>query len=93
MCLRCPFYGFRWPDRSTTLRYVGGIECGLDFDRHSSCVMKMEGRSVSHFSCPVVRAKWNFLQAGKHLMHFDFGNNRSESLAEWEQSRKQELSL
>lgn len=91
MCLRCPFYGFRWPDHSTTLRYVGGNECGLDIDRHSPCGMEAEGRNVNYFACPVVRAKWSFLQVGKRLINLDSGYSRSESLAEWEQKSKEKI--
>ena len=53
--------------------------------------MEAEGRTVNYFVCPVVRAKWNFLQVGKHLINLDSGYGRSESLAEWEQKSKDKI--
>jgi hypothetical protein len=51
--IRCPFYGFRWPERNPVLRYVGGNECGLDLGRHEACAMEVEKRQVDFFACPV----------------------------------------
>ena len=93
MCLRCPFYGFRWPERSTTLRYVGGNECGLDIGHYVPCMMETEGRTVNYFVCPVVHGEWNFLQVGKHLISFDSGRGQSEFLAEWERKRKEKENI
>lgn len=53
--------------------------------------MEAEGRNVNYFACPVVRAKWSFLQVGKRLINLDSGYSRSESLAEWEQKSKEKI--
>jgi len=50
---RCPFYGFRCPDKTTGLTEVGGKECGLELDAHGSCLMEMTGKIVDYVSCPV----------------------------------------
>lgn len=58
MGARCPFYGFRWPDRTTQLNHVGGNECGLDLDVNGPCKMEQEGRTVCMDYCDVAgRAK------------------------------------
>jgi hypothetical protein len=53
MSVRCPFYGFRWPEKSCELVPTGGNECGLDLDANGSCKMEQEGRTVSYDYCPV----------------------------------------
>jgi len=80
--LGCPFFGFRWPERTPTLRYVGGDECGLDLDRNSPCLMKAEGVPVNYFVCPVALRRKSFLDAAAQLITFDSGQQR-ETLEEW----------
>lgn len=41
MTSRCPFYGYRWPDRQMSLVQVNGNECGLDFDLNGPCKMEI----------------------------------------------------
>jgi hypothetical protein len=39
----CPFYGFRWPERTTHLFLVSGNECALDFTENGPCRMESQG--------------------------------------------------
>lgn len=48
---RCPFYGFRWPERQTRLYQVGGNECGLDIHENGPCQMEVTGREVNFHIC------------------------------------------
>ena len=65
---QCPFYGFRWPERSLQLFQVGGNECGLEWDRQAPCLMEMEGQTVNYYRCPLVlRMKTQFLVARRRI--------------------------
>jgi hypothetical protein len=66
MGARCPFYGFRWPDRTARLIQVGGNECGLDFDASGPCRMEQEGRTVCMHYCDVATRAKPFIDV---LMH------------------------
>jgi hypothetical protein len=48
---RCPFYGYRWPDRTVELTEVGGNECGLDLDENGACRMELENLPVDYGHC------------------------------------------
>src|SRR5215471_7142279 len=50
---RCPFYGFRWPDKTSDLHQDGGNECGLDVECNGPCAMEMDGRTVNYDYCEV----------------------------------------
>ena len=69
----CPFYGFRWPDHSSTLRQAGGNECGLDIQQNGPCRMEFTCRPVNYFTCPVVQGRRVLLEAAGHLIEFDSG--------------------
>ena len=79
----CPFYGFRWPERSPTLQYVGGNECGLDIDVNGACLMELQSLRVYYFACPLVAYRWNMLQGSSHLIAFDDGWGNRKTLHEW----------
>ena len=79
----CPFHGFHWPDRSETLRHVGGDECGLDLDDHGPCVLERDGLPIEYRACPVVESRGNFLGAAKHLIKFELSTGQRASLADW----------
>jgi hypothetical protein len=79
----CPFYGFRWPERSSNLRQTDGNECGLDFDqcdlpdgdrRPRSRLLSMSSRRVCRIG----------LEAGKNVITFHAGGRPPVTLAEWE---------
>lgn len=61
MGARCPFYGFRWPDRTTRLVHVGGDECALDLDENGPCKMQMAGRTVSMHYCEIAEKARPFI--------------------------------
>jgi hypothetical protein len=50
---RCPFYGFRWPERSRSLSDTGDNECALDFERNGPCIMEAQGKEPDLDACPV----------------------------------------
>jgi hypothetical protein len=67
---RCPFYGFRWPARSSNLLEVGTAECALDLDGHGPCRMETEQRLVDFERC-ARRSEWkNLIDAGKKYIRF-----------------------
>ncbi len=67
---RCPFYGFHWPARSSSLLEMGTAECGLDLDGHGVCQMETEQRLVDFETC-VRRSEWkNLIDAGKKYIRF-----------------------
>jgi hypothetical protein len=80
--IRCPFYGFRWPERNPVLRYVGGNECGLDLGRHEACAMEVEKRQVDFFACPVAVEQRHMLYPAQHLIGFE-RDGRAQRLGEW----------
>jgi hypothetical protein len=80
----CPFYGFRWPERSSNLRQTDGNECGLDFDRNATCRMEIEGSVIDYYQCPVVASARVALHAGKDVITFHTGDKLALTLAEWE---------
>jgi hypothetical protein len=70
VAVRCPFYGFRWPDNTRDLIQVGGNECGLDVQRNRPCKMEQEGRTVNFDYCDVP-VKWKpLLDAFRHQIRF-----------------------
>jgi len=84
MAKRCPFYGFRWPERKSDLFEVGGSECGLDIDRNGACRMELEGSAVDFRRCEVAAAATLYLELGSGRIGFyPSGANRSVPLPEW----------
>lgn len=67
---RCPFYGFRWPDRQSRLVHIGGAECGLDIDRNGPCKMESTGREVDFRSCEIASAARVYLDCGADRIRF-----------------------
>lgn len=67
---RCPFYGFRWPDRKSALIQVGGAECGLDFEGRGACKMEAAGWNVDFYRCEVAQAAQVVLGVAGHLVQF-----------------------
>jgi hypothetical protein len=67
---KCPFYGFHWPERGTSLLWSGAAECGLDLEHHGMCRMEREHTEVDFHQCPVRLNSQNLLEAGKHHIRF-----------------------
>ena len=83
-CQRCPFYGFRWPERRTELIRIGGNECGLDFDNNRPCKMETSGRAVDFSRCEVVAGKRVFLSLiSDRLRFFPSGPENSFDYGTW----------
>jgi hypothetical protein len=80
----CPFYGFRWPERSSNLGQTDDNKCGLDFDRNATCRMETEGRVIDYYQCPVVASARAGLEAGRNVITFHAGGRPPTTLAEWE---------
>ena len=81
---KCPFYGFRWPDRQLTLIHVGGNECGLDIDENGSCKMETAGQEVNFCECEVAANAQAFLKAGADRIRFSApGGTEKIGLEEW----------
>ena len=67
---RCPFYGFRWPDRKMDLVQMGGNECGLDFDINGPCKMETCGLTPDARACQVAEFARAFLSVAENRMRF-----------------------
>jgi hypothetical protein len=81
---RCPFYGFRWPDRQSKLVQIGGNECGLDIEGNGPCKMEAEGREVNFCLCEVADAARMYLELGGHRIRFCSADSSEEiALEEW----------
>ena len=80
----CPFYGFRWPDRSATLPHVGGDECGLDLDNCGPCILERNGQEVNYYVCHRVTRYRRLLEPAKHLIRFELSAGQQPTLADWE---------
>jgi len=85
--LRCPFYGYRWPDLSPVLHHVGGNNCGLDLDHHGTCAMESERRDVNYFACPLVVGMRHLLHPVERRIRFE-RDGGAESLVEWERKAR-----
>ena len=81
---RCPFYGYRWPERSPTLEYVGGNGCGLDLEQNGPCRMELENKQVDYRSCEYASHSAHLIEAAKDLIQFDAGAGEVRSFAAWE---------
>jgi hypothetical protein len=67
---KCPFYGFRWPDRTATLFGIGGSECGLDLEGNGPCLMEASGCAIDYRRCEVAERMKPFLSFGASKMRF-----------------------
>jgi hypothetical protein len=67
---RCPFYGFRWPERQAKLVHVGGNECGLDVETNGACKMEAAAQQVDFWHCEVAHAARVYLEAGSDRIRF-----------------------
>ena len=80
----CPFYGFRWPDRSDTLVTSGGNECGLEFETGKPCSMEAGGRQVNFHLCPVAASMRPMLESARNHIRFRVTEaDPPTSLSEW----------
>jgi len=77
---RCPFYGFRWPDRTTDLVDVGGNECGLDLDLCGPCKMELQNCAPDYRYCETVSAAKAFLSVATSRIRF-FPSNSVEGVS------------
>ena len=85
--IRCPFYGFRWPEETATLLHLEADECGLDTERNQPCFMESDARSVNFFSCPYAVEQIPSLISAKHIITFTPEDGHHYTLGEWEQKR------
>lgn len=84
MRARCPFYGFRWPDRKTQLVETGGNECGLDLDVNGACRMEESGRTVNFDFCEQAwRAEAVIAAASRLICFIPAGETRPIPFQEW----------
>ena len=68
---RCPFYGFRWPEKCRSLGDTGGNECALDFEQNGPCIMEAEGKHPDFDACQVPGAIRPLLEAsGKTIVFY-----------------------
>jgi hypothetical protein len=80
---RCPFYGFRWPERKPGLVHVGGSECGLDVEKNGPCQMERQGRQVDFWRCEVAHAARNYLEVGADRIRFNPPGEEGVGLQAW----------
>ena len=67
---KCPFYGFRWPERRSELVDVGGHECGLDFDEQGACRIAAEGGEIDFQHCKTAARAKPFLSVIANRVRF-----------------------
>ncbi len=67
---RCPFYGFHWPAKGSSLIEAGTPECGLDLYHHGPCKMELEQMTVDFDRCHVRKDRQYLLDAGKRYIRF-----------------------
>jgi hypothetical protein len=67
---KCPFYGFRWPDRQLDLYQVEGAECGLDLDQNGPCKRESVGLTVDFYCCEVAAKARMYLKVGADRIRF-----------------------
>jgi len=72
----CPFYGYLWPERSPTLRWVGTNQCGLDVDRNEPCKMERDGKEPNYHTCSIVNANHNLINAAKRPILHEIGQSK-----------------
>lgn len=67
---KCPFYGFRWPERRPDLIAVGGNECGIDVDRNGPCRMEAKGCAANYSYCEAAADARVYLTLGSDRIRF-----------------------
>jgi len=81
---RCPFYGFRWPERTAHLIEAGGNECGLDLDIHGSCTMESAGAAPDFDRCQTAATlQWFLFLASRRLRFFPSGSTAGLAWKDW----------
>ena len=68
--VRCPFYGFAWPEKTSRLRHVAGNRCGLALDRFEPCAMEAAGREVDMEECPTAARLAYFVRSAGPVIAF-----------------------
>ena len=68
--IRCPFYGFAWPERSSRLQHVAGNRCGLVLDRVEPCAMEQADREVDMEACATAKGLLYFIRAAGPVIAF-----------------------
>jgi hypothetical protein len=77
---KCPFYGFRWPQRNCDLIAAGENECGLDLDKNRPCVMESHGLSANFLVCEVAASAQAFVSVVSSRIRF-FPPGHAEGIA------------
>ena len=83
---KCPFYGFRWPDRKADLIDVGGNECGLDLDNNGACTMESQGCAADFSRCEAAASIKIFLWFGSgssRIRFFPSGSAVGIAFEDW----------
>src|ERR1051326_7514907 len=81
---KCPFFGFRWPDRTSDLYQIGGSECGLDLDNNGPCRMELEGCEIDFDHCPTAdAARWFLAAAEDRIRFYPSGTEQGIPLDDW----------
>jgi len=68
--VRCPFYGFTWPEATRRLLHVPGNRCGLALDRFEPCAMEEAGREVDMDECPTAERLSHFIRSAGPVIAF-----------------------
>ena len=82
--VRCPFYGFRWPEASCQLFQVTGNQCGLALDRVEPCAMEEAGQKVDMEACSAAKELAHFIRSADPVISFVIlGQREGLSYADW----------
>ena len=89
---KCPFYGFRWPERKTDLIEVGGNECALDFDNQGPCKMASHGYEAD-FSCcdTALKARFFLAAIADRIRFIPRGAQGPVPFSEWSEQMMREV--
>ena len=68
--VRCPFYGFEWPEGTSRLQHVAGDRCGLALDRVESCAMEEAGREINIEMCQTAQGLSHFVRLAIPVVAF-----------------------
>jgi hypothetical protein len=68
--IRCPFYGFAWPEGSSRLQHVAGNRCGLALDRVEPCAMEEADQEVDMEACPTAKGLSYFVRSAGPVIAF-----------------------
>lgn len=82
--VRCPFYGFVWPEDSRQLFQVMGNQCGLALDRVEPCAMEEGGENVDMEACSAAKKLAHFIRSADPVISFVIlGQHEGLSYADW----------